>query len=363
MTAAALDFALPPGAEATQPPEQRGVNRDEVRLLVGDPGRIRHATFRDLGGYLEPGDLLVVNTSATLPAMVEAVRSDGTPVAVHFAPRPAEDGGAGWAVEVRPAGAAAGPVPDATPGELLDLPGGGRLRLVVPYPDVHDRRPRLWVADVSVAGGVSAMLHRYGRPISYSYVRGQWPLSAYQTVFASDPGSSEMPSAGRPFSTELVVSLLTRGVVVAPITLHTAVSSQEAGEPPLPERYRVPAATAELVTMTSAAGRQVIAVGTTVTRALESVAEPDGSVRPGAGWTDLVLRADRPARVVDGLITGWHAPGASHLSLLEAVVGTELVGEAYAAALAEGYLWHEFGDSCLLRRTRRRSRLRQIHGV
>jgi S-adenosylmethionine:tRNA ribosyltransferase-isomerase len=135
---------------------------------------------------------------------------------------------------------------------------------------------------------------------------------------------------------------------VLPLVLHTGVSSPELHEPPAPERFAVPAATARIVTGTRAAGGRVVAVGTTVTRALESATGEDGVTRPAAGWTDLVLGQDRPARVVTGLVTGLHAPEASHLLLLEAVAGPELVGRAYEAAVADGdYLWHEFGDSTL----------------
>jgi S-adenosylmethionine:tRNA ribosyltransferase-isomerase len=126
------------------------------------------------------------------------------------------------------------------------------------------------------------------------------------------------------------------------------VSSLEAGESPAAERFEVPRTTAELVNLTRASGGRVVAVGTTVTRALETTADEHGQVSPGAGWTELVLGADRPARAVTGLVTGWHSPGASHLELLEAVGGQELVESAYEAAVRLGYLWHEFGDSCLL---------------
>jgi S-adenosylmethionine:tRNA ribosyltransferase-isomerase len=175
-----------------------------------------------------------------------------------------------------------------------------------------------------------------------------WPLAEYQTVFAREPGSAEMPSAGRPFTAEVVTDLVTRGVTVAPIVLHTGVSSQEPGEPPQPEWFRVPAATARLVNSAHQAGGRVIAVGTTVTRALESAVGPDGSVCAQQGWTNLVLGPSRPARAVTGLVTGWHAPGASHLALLAAVAGTSLVERAYAEAVRARYRWHEFGDSCLL---------------
>ncbi len=157
-----------------------------------------------------------------------------------------------------------------------------------------------------------------------------------------------MPSAGRPFSAELVTELVTRGIAFAPITLHTGVSSQEAGEPPQPERYRVPATTTRAVNLTRDWGGRVIGVGTTVTRALESAADRTGVVHGRSGWTELVLGPQRPARVVNGLITGWHQPGSSHLELLEAVAGAELVERAYHAAVRDRYRWHEFGDSCLL---------------
>jgi S-adenosylmethionine:tRNA ribosyltransferase-isomerase len=201
---------------------------------------------------------------------------------------------------------------------------------------------------VCVEGGVTAYLDRVGRPIRYSYVHHDFGLAAYQTVFAREPGSAEMPSAGRPFTADLVTELISRGIGLAPVLLHTGVSSQEAGEPPQPERFAVPEATARQVNMTRAWGHRVVAVGTTVTRALESAADAGGVVRARRGWTDLVLGPSRPARVVGGLVTGWHAPGASHLQLLESVAGADLVKGAYAAALSGEYRWHEFGDSCLL---------------
>jgi S-adenosylmethionine:tRNA ribosyltransferase-isomerase len=199
-----------------------------------------------------------------------------------------------------------------------------------------------------VEGDVVSYLARHGRPIRYSYVPRPWPIDYYQTVFARRPGSAEMPSAARPFSTELVSALVADGIAIAPITLHAGVSSAEAGEPPFPELFHVPPATARLVNLTRATGGRVVAVGTTVTRALESAADADGVVGAALGWTDLVLGPHRPCRVVDGLITGWHEAGASHLLLLEAVAGPDLVATAYREAVEHSYLWHEFGDSALL---------------
>ena len=336
-------FDLPHRLEASAPPARR----DAVRLLVAGPGRLQHARFDKIGDFLEPGDLVVVNTSGTLSAAVDGVRDTGTRVTVHFAT--ALDGG-DWVVEVRPARRAQGPVGDLRAGERVTLPDGVVLTVLAAHPA---GQLRLWRARVPVDGGVVAYLARVGRPIRYGYVSGRYPAAAYQTVFAREPGSAEMPSAGRPFTAEVVTDLVTRGIGVAPVLLHTGVSSPEAGEPPQPERFRVDAVTARAVNTTRAWGGRVVAVGTTVTRALESAVDADGIVRAAQGWTDLVLGPDRPARVVDGLVTGWHAPGASHLQLLQAVAGSELVERAYAEARRAEYLWHEFGDSCLLLPERR----------
>lgn len=339
---AATRFVLPEGLEASAPPEARGLERDEVRMLVARPGRLQHLRFRDLVDQLDPGDLVVFNTSATLPAAVDGVRSDARSVVIHFS-APVEPGT--WVVELR---GADGPLRDARTGETIRLPSGGRLRILAADPLTRDGHNRLRRAWVRVDGGVGSFLRRHGRPIAYNYSGGPWPLADYQTIFGRHPGSAEMPSAGRPFTHRLVIDLLARGVMFAPVTLHTGVSSLEADETPQDERFEVSPSTARLVNQTRAAGGRIVAVGTTVTRALEAAARPDGTVAAQSGVTDLLLSSARPAFVTDGLITGWHAPRATHLSLLEAVAGSELVQEAYDAAVDRSYLWHEFGDSCLL---------------
>jgi S-adenosylmethionine:tRNA ribosyltransferase-isomerase len=340
-------FQRPPGSDATEPPEARGLARDAVKLLVAGPGGISHARFADLGDHLRPGDLVVVNNSATLPAAVDG-RRDGRTIAVHFSTARADKV---WVVELRPAGDATGHLPDVRPGERIDMPDGAALIVGSSFPRPGVEGARLWTARVVIEGpqgSVDSYLARHGRPIRYSYVPRQWPLRYYQTVFARQRGSAEMPSAARPFSEDLVTNLVARGIAIAPITLHTGVSSAEVGEPPTPEPFEVPPATARMVNSAHDSGSRVIAVGTTVTRALESAADADGAARPAAGWTDLVLGPARPSRVVDGLITGWHDAGASHLLLLEAVAGPDLVAMAYREAVERGYLWHEFGDSALL---------------
>ena len=341
--APAVSFALPPGAGATAPPERRGLARDGVRLLVARPGGVTHGRFRDLPDELEPGDLLVINTSATLAAALDAERGDGRAAPLHVSTA-LDDGD--WVVEVRRADGG-GPALDVARGERLRLPGGVRLRLVAPYPDPAARPTRLWRARVRPPAVLPEYLARHGRPIAYGHPSERFPLSDHQTVYATTPGSAEMASAGRPFTAPLLVRLMARGVTVAPIVLHAGVSSPERSEPPLPERFAVPADTARLVRSAAAAGRRVVAVGTTAARALESAAGPDGSARAAGGWTGLVLGPDRPARIVTGLVTGLHEPEASHLLLLESVAGPDLVRAAYDEAVTAGYLWHEFGDSML----------------
>jgi S-adenosylmethionine:tRNA ribosyltransferase-isomerase len=347
----ALDFTLPAEREAHEPPEARGLPRDGVALMAsrGAAGEISHHAFTDLPALLLPGDLLVVNTSATLPAAVP--RPGGRAAyfpppprgpAVHFS-TPLPDGD--WLVELRAAGDGA-TVPDrgGSPGERLELPGGAVLTLDARFTS------RLWRARLSTA--VVPYLLWHGEPIRYSYVRRPWPIEWYQTVFGTRPGSAEMPSASRPFSPEVVTRLVARGITFAPLTLHTGVSSLEGDEDPYPEPYDVPPATARLVNLTRRHGGRVIAVGTTVVRALETAARrpggPAGGVGPSAGWTEHVVTPDTPLLAVDGLITGLHEPRSSHLRMLAAFAGLDLLSRCYAAAIERGYLWHEFGDLHLL---------------
>ncbi len=362
-----IDFELPRNLEATRPPEERGVGRDDVRLLVArrTPPNIEHHRFGDLPQLLKRGDVLVINTSATLPASLEARTPAGTPAEVHLSTRDPErstDGlGGRWVVELRHAPArefnpdrrrANAPWLDAAPGTVVRLPAGGAARLLAPA--TNSGRPgtptRLWIADLDLPLPTFHYLTRHGRPIRYGDVADDRPLGAYQTIFAADQGSAEMPSAARPFSPELVTRLVTRGIQFAPLTLHAGVSSPEADEPPTAEWYRVPTETAELVNLARHRGHRVIAVGTTAVRALETATSNRGVTRTASGWSTLVITAERGVRGTDGLITGWHEPRASHLAMLEAIGGRPLLEASYREALAAGYLWHEFGDSHLIMR-------------
>jgi S-adenosylmethionine:tRNA ribosyltransferase-isomerase len=329
------EFTLPPELEAHEPPEARGLARDGVRLLVTqrDSGRILHRRFTDVPDVFRPGDLLVVNDSATLPAALTAHRADGIALALHLSTGLTASL---WIVEPRQTRVEA--------GEALSLPAGGVARLLALYPGSQ----RLWIAQLQLPEPPLDYLMRVGRPITYPYLRGEWPLAMYQTVYAREPGSAEMPSAGRAFTPAVLARAAARGIGLARITLHTSVASLERDEPPIEEWYRVPPETASAIDAARHAGGRVIAVGTTVIRALESAADPRGRIVPGQGWTDLVITPSRAIRTADAMLTGFHEPRASHLAMLTAFAGREHLERAYRAALEAGYLWHEFGDLHLI---------------
>ena len=333
----ALDLPKVPGAD--RPPEARGIPRDGVRLLVSAPDDDSDHRFADLPGLLRPGDLLVVNESATLPASLPATGRPG-----EFLANFSTDYGRGlWLVEPRWSFARPGPLPLA-PGDRF-VAGGVAMRVAAPYPGL----PRLLF--VRAAGDVRAAMRRHGRPIRYSYLADGYPLDSYQTVFGRVPGSAEMPSAGRPFTPELVGRLSARGIAFAGIVLHAGVSSLEiepdAPLPILPEPFEVPPATVDAIRRARQRGGRVIAVGTTVVRALESAVDGCG-LAPARGFTRLYVAPGRPPRAFDGLLTGLHDARTTHLALLAAAAGTERLARAYRHAVAAGYLWHEFGDSHLV---------------
>jgi S-adenosylmethionine:tRNA ribosyltransferase-isomerase len=314
---------------------------------------ITHARFRHFPDYVVRGDVVVVNTSATFNASLDGRRQiSNEEVELHLStPVPGSPDNQ-WVVELRRF-AAGGTVPllDARAEEVVGLAAGGSAVLLEPYRPLPSRRAggtRLWTAELRVPGGVMAYADLHGSPIRYGYVPERWPLSYYQTIFAGESGSAEMPSAGRPFTAAVLDRLERIGVTIAPVVLHTGVASLEEEELPYPERFRVPAGTAEAVNRARAEGHRVVAVGTTVVRALETLASTDGRVDDGEGWTDLVVTPDRGVRAVDAILTGWHEPRSSHLAMLEALAGRSHLDLAYQAALEGGYLWHEFGDVHLI---------------
>jgi S-adenosylmethionine:tRNA ribosyltransferase-isomerase len=363
-----LAFTLPPELEAHEPPEARGRSRDDVRLMVAyrQDRRLVHTRFRELPRFLQPGDLLVINNSRTLPASIPVRRTDGTLLELHLSTpvlpgrtpvdvtRPPDGIPQTWIVELRrPTGSDSLSFREATVGEILALPEAS-AEILGPYPpncgprEEWPRESRLWTATLSLPSAIGPYLERHGHPIRYGYVTREWPASYYQTVYAAEAGSAEIPSAGRAFTTEMIAELIRRGIDLAPITLHAGVASLEDHEPPLNEYYRVSEETARRIEVVRQIGGRIIAIGTTVVRALETVVDVSGIVQGGEGWTKLVISPERGVHAVDGLLTGWHEPRASHLLMLEAVAGRDILDDSYRAALEHRYLWHEFGDLHLL---------------
>jgi S-adenosylmethionine:tRNA ribosyltransferase-isomerase len=324
------------------------------RLLHLDPrtGRRRDARVGDLPSLLAGGDLLVVNDSATLPASLRGRLGDA-PIELRLAGR-RPDGrwtavlfGAGdWRTrtEDRPA------PPAAAVGDRLVL--GPELVAVVD--EVSAISPRLVTARFDLTDdALWPALYRHGRPVQYAYAAAPLELWHTQTAYAARPWSVEAPSAGRPLGPGLLAALARRGVARAALTHAAGLSST--GDPaldralPLPERYDVPAATVAALAAARARGGRVVAVGTTVVRALEGAARAGGGrLGAGEGVTDLRIGAGFVPAIVDGILTGMHEPEASHFSLLEAFAPRAQLAEAHAHAEAEGYLAHEFGDSMLI---------------
>lgn len=352
-----LDMDIGTDQLAHAPAEERGLARDEVRMLVSSPRGLEHRVARDLPEVLQSGDLLVVNTSQTLASALAGRTRGGEPVEVHLSTALPSSGHtpasalsatmSQWVVEVRiPRGVSSTPSYADRTGAAIALPGGGALRIDGSHPE-GSRRSRLWTAQLSTPTPLRHYLENRGGPIRYPYVAERWPITAYRTDVGFMPGSTEMPSASRPLTGRVMAGLPGASVEVARITLHCGVSSLESHEPPYAEWFSVPIETVRAVTETRERGGRVVAVGTTVVRALESAVGTDG-LESASGWTDLMVTPERAVTSVDGLLTGWHEPESTHLQMLEAFAGRDLLCATYREALAKGYLWHEFGDVNLL---------------
>ena len=341
-----IQFTLPEALACPLPTEERGIRRDQVRLMVSeqDGEQISHHLFQDLADVLKAGDVLVVNTSATVPAAlpIQLPQGDGR---LHLSNQ-LEEGH--WLVEIRTLAQnntrrwRAG-----TAGQVFALPGGARLRLLHRYYQNREALD-LWVADIDLPTASATYLRAHALPVKYLRVDQNYPLQYYQTYFGQQPGSTEMPSAARGFTPELVDKLLHKGVQIVPILLHTGISSLETDEEPYPEYMEVSALSAQRINLAKAKGQRIIAVGTTAIRALESAVDERGQVQAYRGNTSLYIKANHQLRMASGLLTGFHEPEASHLHMLQALASRQHLQRAYQTALREQYHWHEFGDLHLI---------------
>lgn len=346
-----LSFTLPEALAAKEPPERRGVARDDVKLMVlNRDGTAQHSQFNQIDQFLRPGDLLVFNASRTLPASLKGC-DGGSCLEVRLAHRQADNA---WLAlllcqtdlrqkEKRFACS-------MYVGMQLDFGQGLTARV-----EARDERiPRLWQLRFSLANSaLMDKLHQIGEPIRYGYVSAPWDLDYYQTVYARVPGSAEMPSAGRAFTWQLLFKLKQQGIDTAHIVLHTGLSSYmddalDEQHPASEEEYFISAKAAAQINQTRQRGDRVIAVGTTVVRALESASDSRSKVCASHGYTRLIITAEHSLKIVDGLLTGMHEPEASHLDLLTAFLPPEKLQPAYEEAIQRGYLWHEFGDLNLI---------------
>ncbi len=347
-----LEFELPLELEAGEPPEERGLKRDEVKLMVSykSDNRIINTKFKNITDFLNEGDLIIINTSGTLSASLDAVRKDGTKLKLNLSTHLPSDL---WIVEIRRIEeTGTKPFYEMHSGETLALHGGGSITLHSHYryhsKEVIQESERLWIATLNITLSLKDYLKKYGVPIRYGYVKKDWPINYYQTVYATEEGSAEMPSAGRAFSFELITKLVAKGIKIVPLVLHTGVSSLEGNELPYEEYYKVPLESAKQINEARKTGKKIIAVGTTVIRALETVTDEDGITHPGEGLTKIIITPQKGIKSVNAMLTGLHEPKATHLAMLESLVGLEHLELTYTEALKNKYLWHEFGDLHLL---------------
>ncbi|UOR11076.1 S-adenosylmethionine:tRNA ribosyltransferase-isomerase [Halobacillus amylolyticus] len=331
-------FQVPAHLHATAPVEYRQGERDNVRLMVLDPltGQRKHTNFHDIMNIFQAGDVLVLNQSRTIPSSLHATGTRGD-VEVRLARKIDEH-----RFEVLLLGTTyeEGDQIYFQNGFFATVEGNGNE-----YP--------LQVVNFKLSG-VSLMefIYEYGSPIYYEYINDPWPLNKYQTVYSSTPGSIEMTSAGRAFTWGMLSSLVKKGVHLCYVTLHTSLSYYGNNKWPTPsnhpELYSIPRETVDTINDAKAEGRKVIAVGTTVVRALESAVIEGHLTQQNSVLTDLYINGNYSLKITDALLTGFHEPEASHLDLLKAFIDEAVLLEAYNEALKQEYLWHEFGDMNLI---------------
>ncbi|MEO0875924.1 MAG: S-adenosylmethionine:tRNA ribosyltransferase-isomerase, partial [Bacteroidota bacterium] len=304
-----FQFMLPQKLACPLPTEERGLNRDDVRLMVSnhDGQTINHRGFYDLDEVLDAGDVLVVNTSATIPAALPLVLPDGAEARLHLSTQLAKKR---WLVEIRSVSQNnTRRWTSGAPGQSFELPGGASLQLETPfYQDAQ--LLHLWEATLEVPQPLSEYLQQFARPVKYQNINKPYPIAYYQTYFGQQAGSTEMPSAARGFTEELVQKLLKKGVQIVPILLHTGVSSLEVNEHPYPEYLEISRLSSQQINIAKQQNKRIIVVGTTAVRALESATDNAGTVQPYQGLTELYIQSNYKMKVANGLLTGFHEPEA-----------------------------------------------------
>jgi len=344
-----LTFKLPPSLFARRPRELSGQRRDEARMLVIDKrdGQIAHDMFRNLPNYMRPGDVLVLNNSGVIPAVIRSWRGDGGQVEVRLISN--KHGGIWHAV--------------LTPSVAISL---GTILFMTPHltATVIDKRQDIlngWVLQFLVDGQpidsdneMFAAIEKIGRPVISMYTDKVWELDYYQNVYSSVPGSCEAPTAGRHFTNELLNDIRSLGVQVVFLTLHIGLSSVLIREENvedhkmLEEEFIIPPETADIINQARSHGHRVFATGTTVVRSLESAVGADGVIHPQHRWTTLYISPGYTFHICDAIITNFHGPISSRLALAAAFVGWPIIKKAYSEAIRAGYQFYEFGDVTLM---------------
>ncbi|MYL32450.1 S-adenosylmethionine:tRNA ribosyltransferase-isomerase [Pontibacillus yanchengensis] len=338
MNTLATSFHIPEFLHAEVPPEHKGMSRDEVRLMVlqEDEDSAYHKRFEEIDQFLEDGDVIVLNNSRTIPPVLKGCLGKQN-------------------VEIRLSRKIS-----TNQWEALLLGTFRQINVPIQFPEgleatISGLGSEPPLVTLSFSKGGSSLLdyiYRYGEPVRYEYIHHPWPLETYQTVYGAIPGSVEMPSAGRAFTWDLLSKLKAKGVQTTYIQLHAGLSYYEQNRWPNPknhpEAFNVPEETARLITQAKQNSNRVIAVGTTVVRALESAVNEHGEVKAISGITRLYIDQNHRVITVDGLLTGFHEPEASHLHMLTAFLPEKKLMKAYGEALHKGYLWHEFGDMNLI---------------
>jgi S-adenosylmethionine:tRNA ribosyltransferase-isomerase len=338
-----LDYELPFHLAAREPPEVNGRSRDSSRLLVmkRKTQEIEHSYFYDVGNYLCTGDLLVLNDTRCINSVLPGKLETGGKIEVLLCTPKDNDT---WNCQLLPDGI------NARVGQTIDF-GDGELRAKIV--DKSSEFDWLFVIRFSPVNDFEAKCNKIGRPVLSPYISKIWDVKYYNTVYAKKFGSAEMPAAGRHFTNELLEKLARQGIQHVFVTLHTGLSSISVKEENFEdhkmyeEPYEITEDTANIINKVKNSGGKIVAVGTTVTRVLETVANNKGKVKPEKGYTRLYIYPGYKWKIVDALITNFHPPRSSRIALAAAFTGKDLLMRGYKEAIERGYKFYEFGDTTL----------------